>query len=126
MFLFRKVRDEAVEKWKWSEGEKSFVLGSICAKMGDRFCARRFFQQAAEGGLQRTVNLPEGGEVTWSSLASYNLYDSSSEDMLRMRELVKYLRRDPNGILLRRLETGVYRLHDQRFNSTDGKQCYNC
>lgn len=112
IFLFRNVREQAVEKWGWSEAEKAFFLGTLCSAMGDKYCSRRFFQQAAEGGLTGMVALPEGTEVTWSSMAQFGLFDSVSEDLLRMHELMRYLHRDPNGTLLRRLETGTHRAHE--------------
>lgn len=112
MFLFRKVREEAVEKWGWSEGEKSFFLGVVCEKMGDKYCSRNYFQKAANLHLPGAVELPEGGEVVWATLAQFNFYDSIPEDLQRMRELARYLQRDPNGALLRRLETGTHRLHE--------------
>jgi hypothetical protein len=111
IFLFRKVRDEA-SKWSWPDAERSFVLGSICAKMGDKFCARRFFQKASDATLNGSIELPEGDDVSWSSLAAFQLYDSISEELPRMHALVHYLHRDPNGALLRRLETGSHRLHE--------------
>ena len=111
MMIFRKVRDEA-EHWGWTEGEKSYLLGVICARMGDKYCSRNFFQKAAESPLPGTVSLPEGGDVTWASLAQYQFFDSISEDIQRMHELVKYLHRDSNGALLRRIEAGVHRLHE--------------
>jgi hypothetical protein len=108
--LFRKVRDESL-KWNWSEGERAFVLGSLCSKLGDQ-CSRRFFRQASETNLQGSIELPEGGEVSFSSLAAFKLYDSIPEDSPRLHELVRYLHRDPNGKLLRRMETGGHHLHD--------------
>jgi hypothetical protein len=112
IFLFRKVRDEAVEKWHWREGERDFMLGTICMKMGDKYCSRNYFQRAAEEGLQGLIDLPEGNMISWSALAQFEFYDSISEDLQRMHELAHYLKRDPNGTLLRRIETGVYRLHE--------------
>jgi hypothetical protein len=112
IFLFRKVRDEAVEKWGWSDGERDFMLGTICSRMGDKYCSRNFFQKASEGKLAGTITLPEGAEITWRALAQYEFYDSVSEELQRMHELAKYLRLDPEGILLRRTETGTHRLHD--------------
>jgi hypothetical protein len=112
ILLFRKVRDEAVEKWHWRESERDFMLGTICSKMGDKYCSRNYFQKAADEGLQGTIDLPEGHSVSWSSLAQFEFYDSVTEDIQRMHELVRYLRKDPNGLLLRRIESGEYRLHE--------------
>jgi hypothetical protein len=112
MAVFRRVRDEAVEKWGWSEGEKAFLLGTVCTKMGDRNCARKFFTQATEAGLDGMVELPEGTQVSFKSLIAFNTFDSISEDLQRMHELVRYLKYDPSGALLRRLETGSHRSHE--------------
>lgn len=110
--LFRKVREDAVEKWGWTDGEKDFVLGQICTKMGDKYCSRRFFQQAAEEYSQLAIPVPEGGEVSFKAAAHFGLYDSITEDMPRMRELARYLTYDPNGALLRRQESETHRLHE--------------
>ncbi|MDZ4677224.1 MAG: hypothetical protein SGI74_06900 [Oligoflexia bacterium] len=112
IFLFRKIKEEAVEKWGWSQGEKAFMLGTLCLKMGDKYCSRTYFQQAANSNLLGFIELPEGGEVTWSSLAQFYYFDSISEDLFRMRQLVNYLRRDPQGPLLLRLESDNYRRHE--------------
>ena len=112
MFLFRKTRDDA-DKWGWTKGERAFFLGLLCSKMNDKNCARRYFQEAVESSsLVGSVELPEGGEVSLSTLAQFDLFDSISEDIYRMRELVRYLRRDPNGTLLIRLESGSYRVNE--------------
>ncbi len=113
ILLFRKVREEATDKWGWTESEKAYVLGNICTKMGDKFCSRRFFQLASEAGnTQGMIPLPEGGEVSFSAAVHFGLFDSITEDLPRMHEMVKYLSRDPNGTLLRRLETGAHRMHE--------------
>jgi hypothetical protein len=112
IFIFRKVRDESTEKWHWRSSERDFMLGTICTQMGDKYCSRNYFQKAAEEGLQGQIELPEGGSVSWSALAQFEFYDSVTEDLQRMHELARYLRRDPNGVLLRRIETGVHRLHE--------------
>jgi hypothetical protein len=112
LLLFRKVREDAVEKWGWAEGEKNYVLGEICNKMGDKFCSRRFFQLALEEPSSVQLTLPEGSEVTFKSAAHFGLYSSISEDFPRMHELARYLTHDPNGALLKRLETDTHRLHD--------------
>src|SRR5205085_8552875 len=67
IFLFGKVREDA-EKWGWTDGEKAFFLGAMCAKMGDKYCARRYFQTAAEGHLSGMVEMPEGGDFSWPAL----------------------------------------------------------
>lgn len=112
IFIFRKIRDEAVEKWHWREGERDFMLGTICNRMGDKYCSRNYFQKASEENLQGQITLPEGTTVSWGALAQFQFYDAITEDLQRMHELVRYLKRDPNGILLRRIETGTHRLHE--------------
>jgi hypothetical protein len=112
IFIFRKVRDEALEKWHWRPAERDFMLGTICTQMGDKYCSRNFFQKAAEEGLQGQIELPEGNTVSWSALAQFEFYDAVTEDLQRMHELARYLKRDPNGVLLRRIETGAHRLHE--------------
>ncbi len=110
--LFHRVREDAFEKWGWTEGERDFVLGQICTQMGDKFCARRFFQAAAEESSNASISLPEGGEISFKAAAHFGLYDSISEDLSRMHELSRYLINDPNGSLLRRQETDTHRMHE--------------
>lgn len=112
LLLFKKVREESVEKWGWTEGEKDYVLGTICTKMGDKFCSRRYFQLATEAGGSGSFSLPEGGEISFAAAAHFGLFDSITEDLARMHELVRYLSRDPNGVLLKRLESGTHRMHE--------------
>ncbi len=112
MYLFTRARQDAVEKWGWSEGEQAFLLGTICTRMGDKYCARRYFQAAAQGNLNGLVELPESGEISLATIAQFGFYDSITEDLQRMHELAKYLTKDPNGNLIRRLETGIHRVHE--------------
>lgn len=112
IFIFRKIRDESVTKWGWQEGERDFMLGSICNRMGDKYCSRTYFQKASEENLQGDIVLPEGESVSFGALAQFQFYDSITEDLQRMHELVRYLKRDPNGVLLRRIESGTHRLHE--------------
>lgn len=112
MKLFRKIREEAVDKAGWSEGDRAYVLGQICTKMGDKFCARRYFQLATEMGSGTNIKLTSGKEVSFKAVAHFALFDSVVEDRSRMHELARYLKYDPTGVLINRTQTESHLVHE--------------
>jgi len=110
--LFNAIRTLAESKWGWSSGEKAYVLGAICTQMSDSLCARRYFSEAAQAHLGGEFTLDDGATSTYFAASSFGLFDSIKEDKYRMRELLTYLKRDPQAALLRRREREGYKSHE--------------
>ncbi|MBK9293755.1 MAG: hypothetical protein IPM57_04810 [Oligoflexia bacterium] len=112
MVLFRTIKDAEEAKTNLTEAERAYILGHLCTKMGDKFCARRYFQIATEEGRGSNITLPSGQEVTFKAAAHFALFDSVVESRSRMHELAKYLRYDPKGVLISKIETPTHLTHE--------------
>ena len=88
-----------------------FAWNHLCPH-GRQVLLPQLLPKSGGRGPARKSRFARGGEIAWSALAQYEFYDSVSEDLQRMHELVRYLHRDPNGSLLRRIELGSHRVHE--------------